>query len=419
MKILTCTNAYPPQTGGTARSVQMFVDEHRSMGHQTLVVAPQSEGAAIVQDGVIRVPGLHGLPASDPILSLPESLTERVNEFGADIVHAHHPLLLGGVALRMAAIRDVPIVFTHHLRFESAPQQGPFDSPVIQRFVAESVTRYCNLCDAVVAPSQRTAAVLRQQGVRAPITVIPTGVEVERYVQGESEQVRTEFGIPQGAFVVGLAAASGDHRWSSVLTEAISLFLTRNPKAHLLLFAGDRGERPLSPRLRSAQMRSRAHCVDGHRESELHAAYAAMDVLAACGGRELDRRMIVEALSAGVPVIAVEDDEARELVQDGRNGRLLPRFEVKSFAAALEWVAELTPSERIAMHAAIHSTAQRLMLRESAARLIELYAFLIEQRKTGTAKTREPPPAALGWMDEELKILSNMAGALGDALLRS
>lgn len=418
MKVLICTNAYPPQTGETARSVQLHADEFRSLGHQTLVVAPENETTPQVRDGVLRVPTLHGFPTTD-VAALPESLEASIGAFRADLVHAHHPLLLGSVALRMAARRDVPLVFTHHMRCECGAQQGPFDSPVIQRFVADLVARYCNLCDAVVAPSQRTAAMLRQQGVTSPITVILTGVEIDRYVQGESEQVRAEFGIPRDAFVVGLAADGGDHRWPAVLTEAIGQFLTQNRRAHLLLFARDRGQRHMGPPLRSTQMRSRAHCVDCHREAELHAAYAAMDVLAACGQRRLNRQALVEALSAGVPVIAIDDTEARELVQDGKNGRLLPRLDAASLAAALEWIAGLEPAERIAMHAAIHATAQRLALSESSARMLELYAHLIEQRKVRTAKTRQPPPAVLGWVDEEIRILSNMAGALGDALLRA
>ncbi|MBI3465300.1 MAG: glycosyltransferase [Planctomycetes bacterium] len=418
MKILICPNAYPPQTGRAARSVQLHVDQLRSLGHQTLVVVPESDGAPAVQDGVIHLPAFHGFPPSD-LAVLPPALETALCEFEPDVIHAHHPLLLGGVALRIADLRKSPLVFTHHMRCECGVQQGPFDSPVIQRLFSDLVTRYSNMCDAVVVPTQRTAAMLRQQGVTSAVTIIPTGAETERFVQGEAEQMRAEFGIPQDAFVVGLAADGGDSRWPTVLTEAISSFLTRDRRAHLLLFARDRAEMPLGPRLRSPQLRVRAHCIECHREAELRAAYAAMDVLAACGQRRQDRHALVEALSAGVPVIAIEDPDSRELVQDGKNGRLLPQLDAGALAAALEWVPNLGSSERIAMHAAIHATAQRLTLRESALRMTELYRHLIEQRKTRSAQAREAPSAALGWVDEEIKILSNMAGALSDALLRA
>jgi glycosyltransferase involved in cell wall biosynthesis len=366
---------------------------------------------------VIRLPAFHGFPPSE-IAVLPPALEALLCDFEPEVIHAHHPMLLGGVALRIAALRRAPLVFTHHARCECGIQQGPFDSPVIQRLFSDLVTRYSNMCDAVVVPTQRTAAMLRQQGVTSPVTVIPTGVEKERFVQGEAEQMRAEFGIPQDAFVVGLAADRGDGRWPAVLTDAISSFLARDRRAHLLVFARDRGETPSTPRLRSPQLRVRAHCVECHREAEVRAAYAAMDVLAACGQRQ-NRQALVEALSAGVPVIAIEDPDSRELVQDGKNGRLLPQLNAGALAAALEWVANLGSSERIAMHAAIHATAQRLMLRQSALRLTELYRHLIEHRKTLSAQARESPSAALGWVDEEIKILSNMAGALGDALLRA
>ena len=106
MKICMMTNTYLPHVGGVARSTSTFAEEYRNMKHKVLVVAPEFEGkplskhaAAIVE----RVPAIQKFNGSDFSVRLPlaAGLSDRLDAFNADIIHAHHPFLLGDTALRV------------------------------------------------------------------------------------------------------------------------------------------------------------------------------------------------------------------------------------------------------------------------------------------------------------------------------
>src|SRR5450432_3460161 len=100
MNICMMTNTYLPHVGGVARSVSTFTDEYDRRGHGVLVVAPEFEGKPLTKRAaalVERVPAIQNFNGSDFSVRLPIAtvLSPRLDEFEADIVHAHHPFLLG------------------------------------------------------------------------------------------------------------------------------------------------------------------------------------------------------------------------------------------------------------------------------------------------------------------------------------
>jgi len=106
------------------------------------------------------------------------------------VLHSHHPFLLGDTALRVAERRQLPLVFTHHTMYEQYTHYVPADCPALRRFVVALCTGYANMCDHVIAPSRSLAAVLDDHGVRTPISVIPSGVDCDRFSAGDGLRAR-------------------------------------------------------------------------------------------------------------------------------------------------------------------------------------------------------------------------------------
>jgi len=120
MKILMFSNTFPPHVGGVARSVNGLAKGLRNIGHEVLVVAPRFPGATQSTDEVMRVSALQDFTGSDFALPSPISLSlnNRIDAFAPDIIHSHHPFLLGGTALRISAMRKLPVVYTNHTRYD-------------------------------------------------------------------------------------------------------------------------------------------------------------------------------------------------------------------------------------------------------------------------------------------------------------
>jgi glycosyltransferase involved in cell wall biosynthesis len=204
VNILMMTNTYLPHVGGVARSVASFTEAFRRRGHRVLVVAPTYDDLPEHETGVYRLPAITHFNGSDFSLRLPVSLPSAViDEFDPDVVHSHHPFLLGDTALRVAVTRQRPLVFTHHTMYEQYTHYLPATIDAVKNFVFHLPTGYANLCDHVIAPSPSVAAVLKERGVETPITAIPTGIDPQRFAHGDGAAARQKYGIPEGAFVAG------------------------------------------------------------------------------------------------------------------------------------------------------------------------------------------------------------------------
>src|SRR5439155_17654412 len=134
MNILMMTNTYLPHVGGVARSVASFTEAFRRRGHGVLVVAPTFDPLPEQEEGVLRVPAITNFNNSGFSLRLPVPvvLSREFDRFQPDLVHAHHPFLLGDTALRVAALRNLPLVFTHHTLYEQYTHYWPADSEALK-----------------------------------------------------------------------------------------------------------------------------------------------------------------------------------------------------------------------------------------------------------------------------------------------
>jgi len=417
MNIVMLTNTYLPHVGGVARSVASFTAEYRRRGHQVLVVAPEFDRQPADETGVVRIPAIQNFNGSDFSAVLPVSglLTESLDAFRPDIVHTHHPYLLGMTALRIARYRELPLVFTHHTLYERYTHYVPLDSPAFRRFVIELATRYANLCDQVFAPSESIAALLRERKVEAPIAVVPTGVDTARFAQGDGAGFRAAHAIPPGAFVVGHLGRLAAEKNLEFLASAVARFLKSTPGARFLLV----GEGPYASIMRAVFERmgviERLHHAGILSPSELVNAYHAMDVFAFTSRSETQGMVLTEAMAAGVPVVGLDAPGVREVVRDQRNGRLLHQDTLEAFAAALQWVAALPPDRMQRLRRGALQTAEDFSLTHSADKALGCYETLREKGFITRPDEYEQWQHVVDLVKAEWDILMGMAGAAGAA----
>src|SRR5262249_14703042 len=157
-------------------------------------------------------------------LPIPVALSSAIDEFRPDVVHSHHPFLLGDTALRIGALRQRLVVFTHHTMYEQYTHYVPVNSAVVQNFAAQLATEYAHLCEHVIAPSESLAGVLRERGVTAPVSVIPTGIDPGRFAGGHGSAARRRYGIPHHAFVVGHVGRLAPEKNLGFLARAVAAF---------------------------------------------------------------------------------------------------------------------------------------------------------------------------------------------------
>lgn len=388
MNICMFTNTYLPHVGGVARSVSTFTEDLLAMGHRVLVVAPTFEEQPDHEDEkhVLRVAAIQNFNGSDfsVRIPLPGIIEEEISRFTPDIIHSHHPFLLGDAALRTARRRSLPIIFTHHTLYERYTHYVPFDSEAMKRFVIHLATEYANLCSAVIAPSNSVKQLLRKRGVEPPVKVLPTGVDLDSFREGDGERFREKHEIPAGRRIIGHVGRLAREKNLPYLAAAVCRFLKSRERTLFVAAGAGDAEEEIREIFARENLSHRLLMPGILTKNELADCYKAMDLFVFASQSETQGLVLMEAMAAGVPVIALSASGVSDVVTDHHNGRILrANCSERAFAAAL--TEAFKGDEHGRWQEAALETAHRFSRRRCAEKLLKLYGEAI--RDNG-----HPPP---------------------------
>lgn len=397
-----------------------FADELRNLGHRVVIVAPEFEDMPESEEDVIRIPAIQHFNGSDfsLVLPVPGYLSAHLETFQPDLVHSHHPHLLGGTAVRIASRLDCPLVFTYHTMYEHYLHYVPAHAKRLRQFVINLVTGYCKLCDHIVAPSQSVVDIVRERGVEVPMDVVPTGVYTERFEDGDGPGFRRSKKIPDDAFVAGYVGRLAPEKNLPFLAEAIGRFIAQHPKAHFLVVGSGPSEDKVREVFSRLGLANRLHLVGSLEGQTLIDAYHAIDVFVFASYTETQGMVLTEAMAAGKPVVAIDAPGVREVVKDRENGRLIPSEDREAFADAVGEIARASDEQARAYARAARATGAEFSMETSAHRLVEVY-----EKVLGLAARRPKDESLWGGAIEEIKaewdLIKNIAEAASHTFIES
>lgn len=417
MNILMMTNTYLPFIGGVERSVETFTEEYRKMGHRVIIVAPAFENEPADEYDVIRVPALQHFNGTDfsVQLPIPGVLSVALRDFRPDIVHSHHPFMIGDSALRVACQFEVPLIYTFHTFYERYTHYVPGDSPALKRFVTALATGYANLCDHVFAPSLSVAEELRKRGVKNSISVVPTGISVERFSVGDRRGFREALGISPDNFVLGLVSRIAPEKNIEFLVSAVKRYMEKNSRTCFLLTGTGPSQQSVIREFNEEKFKTRFFYTGTLVGKQLVDAYHAMDVFTFASQTETQGLVLMEAMAAGLPVVAVNGPGIGEVVQNFKSGRLLERNDVEEFCVALGWVEGLSPQRLLAVKKFVRDAATRFSREECSRRALEIYSLLI-RNYSRSDRSHNAWERAKRRVKAEFDLLKNMTRATGAAM---
>lgn len=311
--------------GGVQVHVRQLAAELRARGHRTSILAPGSRpsgdaGVRIVGRPV-RVP-YRGTVA--PISFSPGSwrrIRSAMRSFDPDVIHAHEPLTPSTSMLAVLAA-SAPVVATFH---------ASLDRSRLMELAEPALRQVSGRIDAGVAVSDAAASFVRRV-IRVPLEVVPNGVDVGAF----AHPGRPLEGLPAGPKILWVNRLD-PQKGFGIMLQAFEQLAWEVGEAHLLV-AGDGRDRVL---LRSlpGDLRSRILRLGTVPHGELPRYHAAADVyVAPATGQESFGIVLVEAMAAGVPVVASDIAGYREVVRDGIDGLLVPPGDPNALAGAIRRV---------------------------------------------------------------------------------
>jgi phosphatidyl-myo-inositol alpha-mannosyltransferase len=316
---LVCPYAWEA-AGGVQVHVRNLGERLRERGHVVVALTPSSvrpEEPWVRSVGRPRSVGYRGTVAPIAPLSYPR-VRRELAAFAPEVVHVHEPLTPSASMYATLAAR-APVVATVH---------AYLDRSRLMEVAAPVLRRVWSRVTIGVAVSGAAASFLRRALPEARLEIVPNGVDVQAFAEPTSVA-----DLPAGRRAVW-AHRLDPQKGFPVAIAAFTHLLADVPDAVLIVIGEGRDREALG--LLTPSVRERVHLLGTLPNRELPPYHAAGDVfVAAATGQESFGIALVEAMAAGLPVVATDIPGYREVVTDGVEGLLVPPRDPGALAAGL------------------------------------------------------------------------------------
>ena len=208
----------------------------------------------------------------------------------------------------------------------------PLMPRAVMRFVARRFTAsQCNALDALVVPPVRCSRRCEDYGVRCPMHIIPTGMEMERFAGGDGARFRDAARHRAGAAVAGARRAHRAREEHRVPVSDVCAGRARKPDV-VLVVAGEGPALPALQGVRPARSGSTDHVrFVGYlsRDRELLDCYRAGDVFVFSSRTETQGLVLLEAMALGTPVVSTAHMGTADIVNPQRGAQVAPDDEAE------------------------------------------------------------------------------------------
>jgi 1,2-diacylglycerol 3-alpha-glucosyltransferase len=329
MHIAHFTNAYLPVISGVVRSVSTFRKSLTEMGHNVFVFAQEDNHYIDQEPFIFRYPSLHlRFPVEIPaVIPMSPFVDRLIPSLKLDVVHTHHPVLLGQAAATKAQELDLPLIFTFHTQYREYSHYFPFPQEAVQKFVKEAVSNWLKEfmvnCQHIVVPSQSMLEILRKDyGLKDHYTVIPTGIDLRPFIEADGESARVKQGWEQETIMISVGRLAPEKNWRTLI-EATSMAIRNDIRLRLVIIGEGPERNNLEHFSQTLGIADQVKFLGEVAFSEIPALLKAADFFGFASTTETQGLVTMEALAAGLPVVAVDASGTRDVVENNRQGFLV------------------------------------------------------------------------------------------------
>ncbi|GAB5481169.1 MAG: hypothetical protein Pars92KO_09260 [Parasphingorhabdus sp.] len=301
--------------------------------------------------------------------------------FNPNVMQISSPDRVGHRMVSWARGNDIPVLASVHTRFETYPRYYnlAFLEPVIEAILRRLYRR----CDALVAPSESMAQVLRQQRMNYDVGIWSRGVDKDVFNPSKRDLAwRQSFGITDEEPVIGFLGRLVMEKGLDVFSDTIDELKRRRIKHRVLIIGEGPAQQWFQERMDDAIF---AGFQQGH---DLGRAVASMDMLFNPSVTETFGNVTLEAMACGLPVVAAKATGSQSLVKDKQSGRLVTPGAIRDFADVLQLYCQDEPL-RSAHGAAGEKRADEFSWDQINQTVAETYIRLIRQRQSGQSPIKQ------------------------------
>ena len=338
MRVALVSETFLPKVDGIVKVACLLLDHLSARGIEAMVIAPRYGENRRYKHAPIR-----SLP-SIAVPLYPEArlgfatagLFHDIAAFQPDIAHLFHPVMTGIPTMAMLKWLGVPTVASFHLdyaRLASQFQLGGLRLDISRPLIDRLTRRVFNWADLRLAPSQLVQRQMQALGIR-DVRLWRRGVDAEAFhPRFRSPAMRAEMsgGCPDDTLLVYVGRLSDEKQ-----LEHIRPALQQLPNTSLALV----GDGPARKRLERS-FAGLPVCFMGYlRGDRLASAYASADIFVFPSRLETFGLVVVEAMAAGLPVVAARVGGVSEVLREGINGYSFASGDTEGLLRGIQAIAK-------------------------------------------------------------------------------
>ena len=387
MKILITTDWYTPAVNGVVTSVKNLQRELERRGHEVRILTLSQSLHSWSRDGVTAIGSVNAgriYPGARLRTAMAGRWVRELMDWRPDVIHSQCEFSTFFLARRIAEELDVPLVHTYHTVYEDYTH---YFSPSVRwgRCAVAAFSRWVAAqTDCMIAPTGKVRGLLQGYGVRCPVFVVPTGIDLRRFQQeGDPMRravLRASLGIPAENTVLVCVGRLAEEK---NIQELLRLRAALGSRPVTLLLVGDGPDRPrLEQMARDLKLEAPAVIFAGMvAPEEVPDWYRLGDLFVSASSSETQGLTYIEALSAGVPALCRADPCLAGVIREGENGWQYRdeadfRRKLADFIAHPEW--------REGMSAAARRSVRPYSVEAFAESVEDIYRQQILRRDRGT-----------------------------------
>lgn len=341
MKIVFFTNAYTPIINGIVTTIHSYYQQLLNEGHQVQIFAPAYKGWHDHDPNIHRFPAVNlstqiYFPIAIPLFYNVHPLLKR---FQPDIIHNHHPFILGKVGLQQAKQLQIPSVYTFHTQYEQYSHYFPMPQKFVRWAGKKMIHNYTRQVDLLLAPAESIVSKLKEYDVQREIEVLPNPVNFELYQNLDRTSIRTQYNLGDCKLLLTVGRLGKEKNLEFMLQSFFILLRKSSMDLRLMIVGAGPEERFLRDYAENLGMIDRVIFTGMVNPEQIPHYYAAADLFLMTSTTETFGLVMIEALASGLPVIAVKANGSQDLIHHGVNG-LLTIEDAEKFAEAIQTLLE-------------------------------------------------------------------------------
>lgn len=381
MNIAIFTDTFAPQINGVVEVVHTLYDGLRKKGHNVFIVAPRISNIIDRDPNVYRIPSLPlpGMMSEHRIslLYFRKINVRFLREKKIDIIHSQTPGSIGLLGIILAKQAGIPHLHHYQTYFEDYAHYLMLPS-VLMRFSIKKLSKwFCNMMDLITVPTYPFKSLLESYGIRKEIRLWTSGIDTRRFRKGQN--LRSELGIDKGKILLLFVGRVAKEKNIEFLLELMPDLMKRDSRFHLLIVGDGPQKEELIQYTKTLGVRRHVTFAGYIPRERMADIYHTADLFVFSSLTETQGLVVLEAMAASLPVVAVPAFGIKYVLHDGE-GAFLSELNKHEF---VEKIFKMLKKE---VHRKMRKKAlnyvSRFSYERSTAAIIRIYRDLIRRKRS-------------------------------------